>query len=260
MKYGFIGAGNMCSAIISGMPEGEIYVYDICESKCAALASKAHICRDNAEVIANADMLIIGVKPNILLEFLAENSDIIKQHSPLIISLAVGKKLAFIEQYLTASLPIVRVMPNINSVCLASTTGYCCNKSVNSEQKQAVERLFASIGTVSELADEGKFPIFAAVAGSSPAFCYMYIDALARAAQKAGLPREQALSIAAETVLGSAKMVLNSNEHPYALIDRVCSPGGTTIEGIAVLQKQGMESMLADAVDAVLAKDKLLSK
>lgn len=260
MRYGFIGAGNMCSAIIKGMAAAEIYVYDICREKCEALGSKVNVCADNNEVIANADMLILGVKPNMLQGFFDAHKDALQEHKPLLVSLAAGKTISFLEECIGVDMPVVRVMPNINSVCLSSTTGYCCNKLVNTEHKNQIEELFGNIGTVMEIADESKFPVFTALAGSSPAFCYMYIDALARAGQKAGMSRDQALQIAAETVLGSAKMILASEEHPFALIDRVCSPGGTTIEGVSVLQKESFESIINSAIEAVIEKDKKLAQ
>jgi len=260
MRYGFVGAGNMCSAIINGMPADEIYVYDICKEKCEALGAKVRICSGNDEVIANADILILGIKPNMLQTFFEAHKAALLKHKPLLVSLAAGKPISFLENCIGEPMSLVRVMPNINSICLASTTGYCCNALVNMEQKKQIEELFGNIGTIIEIADESKFPVFTALAGSSPAFCYMYIDSLARAGQKAGLSREESLQIAAETVLGSAKMILASEEHPFALIDRVCSPGGTTIEGISVLQKESFEAIINSAIEAVIAKDKKLSQ
>ena len=113
------------------------------------------------------------------------------------------------------------------------------------------------MGSITEI-PEGQFSIFGVIAGSSPAFAYLYIDSLARAAVKAGMPKDKALQIAAQTVFGSAKMVMESEEHPWKLVDMVCSPGGTTIEGICSLEENGFETAVHKAFDAVLAKDKLI--
>ena len=118
--------------------------------------------------------------------------------------------------------------------------------------------MFQTIGTVAEV-EESQVDVFSVIGGAAPAFAYLYIDALARAAVKAGMPKKQALEITAATVLGSAKMVLESGEHPWALVDQVCSPGGTTIEGVTALQANGFESTLCKAFDAVLEKDKKIA-
>ena len=119
--------------------------------------------------------------------------------------------------------------------------------------------MFSTIGSVIEISEE-QFSIFSVIGGASVAFVYLYIDALSRAALKAGMPKKQALEITAQTVLGSAKMVLESGEHPWVLIDQVCSPGGTTIEGICSLEQNGFESTIVNAFDAVLQKDKWIGE
>ena len=119
--------------------------------------------------------------------------------------------------------------------------------------------MFATIGTVLEIAEQ-QFSMFSVIGGASVAFAYLYIDALSRAALKAGMSKKQALEITAQTVLGSAKMILESGEHPWELIDQVCSPGGTTIEGVCALQENGFESTLVKAFDAVLQKDKWIAR
>ncbi|HBF65306.1 MAG TPA: hypothetical protein DDW34_05620 [Clostridium sp.] len=150
-------------------------------------------------------------------------------------------------------------MPNINAKIGASTTGLCVNSFVSPPQKHLVKEIFETIGTVAEI-EESQFSIFSVIGGASVAFAYLYMDALAHAALKAGMPKKQALQLTAETVLGSAKMVLESGEAPWPLIDQVCSPGGTTIEGVTTLQGGGFESVLVKAFDAVLAKDKAIGE
>ena len=175
------------------------------------------------------------------------------------VSIAAGKTLAYLAENLPKDMPIVRVMPNINAKIGASTTGICHNDAVTAEQLEAVKAVFATIGSVAEI-PENHFGIFSVIGGASVAFAYMYMDALARAALKAGMPKKQALEIAAETVKGSAEMVLKSGEAPWSLVDQVCSPGGTTIEGVTTLQAKGFEAAVVAAFDAVLEKDKKIGR
>ncbi len=268
MNFGFIGAGNMVSAIVKGMTIGTksydgncIYITSksgITAEKLAKTCS-AHFCKTAEEVIFNSDVVILGVKPHILAEVLPNIQQAIQKKNPLIISIAAGKTLEYLASFLAEKTPIVRVMPNINGKIGASTTGICKNDFVTKEQFQTAKEMFATIGSVAEISEE-QFSIFSVIGGASVAFAYLYMDALARAALKAGMSKKQALEITAQTVLGSAKMVLESGEHPFALIDQVCSPGGTTIEGICTLQQNGFEDTLVKAFDAVLEKDKKIGE
>ncbi len=266
MRFGFIGAGNMAGAIVKGMmASGEYRGSDILlTSKTVVSAERlaqvcgVQACETAAEVIAQSDVLVLAVKPHILPQILPALQKDIAAKAPLVVSIAAGKTLEELAGFLPEGTPIVRVMPNINATIGASTSGLCANALVTAEQKATVRRMFETIGTVAEVAEE-HFSIFTVLAGSAPAFAYLYMDALARAGVKAGMSKQQALQIVAETVIGSAKMVLESNDVPWALIDRVCSPGGTTIEGIAALQENGFESTITKAFDAVLEKDQRMS-
>ena len=150
-------------------------------------------------------------------------------------------------------------MPNINARVLAAASGLCGGKNASREQVALVRRMFETVGTVYEL-PESQFSAFSALGGASGAFIHLYIDALASAGVKAGLPRALAQDVACQAVLGSAKLTLESGEHPIALCDQVCSPGGTTIEGVHTLKRLGFESAVQQAVDAVIEKDRMLSK
>ncbi|WP_304509610.1 pyrroline-5-carboxylate reductase [Anaerotignum sp.] len=268
MKFGFIGAGNMVSAIVKGMTLGtgsyegkSIFI----SSKSVASAKKlaeecgANACNTSREVIQNSDVVILGVKPNVLSVILPELQGDFAEKKPLVVSIAAGKTLEYLSDFFPEKTPIVRVMPNINAKIGASTTGLCVNEFVSEQQRKLVGDVFSTIGTVAEI-EESQFSIFSVIGGASVAFAYLYMDALAHAALKAGMPKKQALQITAETVLGSAKMVLESNEAPWPLIDQVCSPGGTTIEGVTALQAEGFEATLVKAFDAVLAKDKAIGQ
>lgn len=265
MTIGFIGGGNMAGAIIKGLlatslyrPE-EVFVTDITPERTKDCAKRLGVAvADTAEaLIEHADTVVLAVKPGVFPSLLPSIAPCLQEKNPLVISIAAGKTLGFIEEALGFSPALVRVMPNINAKVGAAMSAFCANQQVTQEQKKLVARLFCAIGQVKEL-DEAFFPLFGVIAGSAPAFAYLFIDSLARAAVKNGMQKQVALEIAAQTVLGSAKLILEGGEHPWALIDQVCSPGGTTIEGIAALQDAGFEAGVRKSVDAALEKDRKL--
>ena len=263
MKIGFIGAGNMASAIVKGLVVSgaedakNISVFDVDRERGRALSKQfgVGVARGENSLIAESDIVVIAVKPFVLDSLLPKVSRALEKKNPLVISIAVGKTLRYIEDLLTYSPALVRVMPNINAKVGGAMSACCANGNVSGEQMQTVLGIFRCVGGAVEL-DESKFSVFAAISASSPAFTYMYIDALARSAVKNGMNKAEALNIAAQSVLGSAKMILESDEHPWALADQVCSPGGTTIEGVASLQGDAFEASVMRAIDAVIEKDK----
>jgi pyrroline-5-carboxylate reductase len=266
MKYGFLGTGKMSKAIIQGMIKGgydanNILGYNRSDDKINELSNiyKIKKCNSQKELIENSDIIILAVKPNVLEKILSDISKDIAEADKIIVSLAVGKTIEFLKAGLGNDKKIFRVMPNINSITLSSTTGYCNSPNVDANDVLEIESLFSKIGTV-EYVPEKLFSIFSAIAGSSPAFSYMYINALATAAVKAGMPKDLAIKIAAGSVMGSANTILKTDDNPYALIDSVCSPGGTTIEGIASLKATSFESKVIEAIDKVLEKDELIRK
>ena len=262
---GFIGAGNMASAMISGLVssgtlEGEdLAVFDICAEKSKKLSEKFGLkVFESADGLAEScDRVVLSVKPNMLAAVISPLRDIIEERNPLVISIAAGKPLSFLEERLHSSVRLVRVMPNINAAVGEAVSAFCPNKNATEEDVAFVGEMCRSFGTSVALS-ENMFPLFGVIGGCSPAFAYMFIDAMARAAVKHGMPKAQALEICAQAVLGSAKMILETKEHPMELTDRVCSPGGTTIEGVLSLQKNGFEAVVAAAVDAAVEKDKRL--
>lgn len=265
MKIGFIGAGNMASAILRGavrsgaFKASELCAFDLDTAKTDALNKELGIgtAKNEKDLIAQADVVVLAVKPNVFERLLPVISDDLQVKNPLLISIAAGKTIAFIQSLLNYDAAIVRVMPNINATVGAAMSAYCFNETVTESQKELTEKLCASFGEVMCLS-ETSFPLFGVLAGCAPAYSYMFIDALARAGVKNGMAKTDALKIAAQTVLGSAKQILESGEHPWALVDRVCSPGGTTIEGVAALQADGLDAAVARAVDAALQKDQKL--
>lgn len=261
MKLGFIGAGNMANAIIRGIvekaavPTQDIFVYN-------RHPEKADLCKERYgvnsapsldDLIEQSDCIVLAVKPKEFPSLLPQIAE--KKKDLFLISIAAGKTIEEISSYFMSSPALVRVMPNINAKVGASMSAYCKNDFVTAEQEEFVNRVYSACGKIVYVEEE-QFPIFSAVAGCSPAFAYLYIDSLARAGVKHGMNKKTALEIAAQTVLGSAKLILESGEHPWELIDQVCSPGGTTIEGVLSLQENGFETAITKAVDASFNKDK----
>ena len=262
---GFIGTGNMATAIIKGivasdMLKGEdIAVYDIAEDKAKALAEEygVKVFDSENDIAKNCDKVVLSVKPNVFPLLLSKIDAELKECNPLIISIAAGKTIDFISGCLSYDAKIVRVMPNINAKVAGAVSAYCGKENVSEDELEFVRALCESFGIAVNI-NENLFSTYSAIGGCSPAFVYMFIDSLARGAVKNGMPKSQALEVAAGAVLGSAKMILESDEHPWALVDQVCSPGGTTIEGVTSLKNDGFESAVMNAVQAAIDKDKRL--
>jgi len=265
MKLGFIGCGNMASAIIDGITKSgaltgsEIFVFDVNSEtqEKAAQKYKLNICKNEAEVVKSCGAVILAVKPNVLGAVLEKINIALEESDTLIISIAAGKTIDFIRNSLSHTNRIIRVMPNINAMVGAAMSAYTANKNATDSDKAFCEKIFGSIGEIIEL-EETYFPVFGVIGGCAPAFSYMFIDSLARAGVKNGMKKDIALKVAAQTVLGSAEMILKSGNHPWELVDKVCSPGGTTIEGVTSLQNDGFETAVHNAVDRAIQKDSKL--
>lgn len=263
MSISFIGCGNMASAIIKGavkrkaLNENEIYIYDISASATSKLKeeySGINIVDSEKEAVYKGDAVILAVKPNVIAQVLDKINIALEESETLIISIAAGKSIKYIRNTISHDNRIIRVMPNINAVVGEAISAYTANDLATEEDKAFCKKLLEGIGKAIYL-DEASFPVFGVLGGCTPAFAYMFIDALARAGVQNGMKKDTALKISAQAVLGSAKMILESNEHPYELIDRVCSPGGTTIEGIASLKEDSFEKSINNAVNKALEKD-----
>jgi len=266
MKIGFLGCGSMAGAILSGclqkgffQPE-DVMVRETDPGRLSYVTKEWGVsaAADINALVSFADVILLGVKPQTLPELLPELGAAAENKQPLYISIAAGQSLARLEELLGAPAPIVRVMPNLNARICEGVAALCANARVTDTQKQYAADMFRAVGIVMEL-PEAQFPVFTAIAGCSPAFTYIYIDALARAAVRLGMNKKQAVGIAAAAVVGSAKVLAQSGEHPWALVDQVCSPGGSTIEGVSALQHGGFEAVISDAVTACVEKDKRLS-
>ena len=232
MKIGFIGCGNMATAIINGITnnnvvsEKDINAYDIFDVATKKLKENKdiNICENEKDVVKSSDIIFLAVKPNVQASVLKAIDGEIKDK--LIISIAAGKTIEFIESNLKCKAKIVRVMPNINAKVGEAISAYCFNDSVTGEDKTNVESLLNGIGQVLCL-DECYFPLFGVIGGCGPAFAYMFIDAMARAGVKNGMKKSDALKISAQTVLGSAKRNYNNSlrvntVHPLFLRRKNC--------------------------------------
>lgn len=264
MIVGFVGAGNMAGAIIRGMTGGgfrgeNIWVYDPDEEKLRALYNDCGVtvCPSAESVASGVDTLILAVKPQILPGVLAELRGVLHRCRPLVVSIAAGKELAFLEKAAGEGLPIVRVMPNINAKVGEAMSAFCGNALAEETHRASVRRIFETVGEVVEL-EEKQFSVFSVLASCSPAYTLLYIDALAQAGVKYGLPKALALKIAGQSVLGTARLLQETGEHPRALADQVCSPAGTTIEGVCALQNGGFEAAVIAAAAASMERDRQL--
>lgn len=264
MVYGFIGLGNMAGAILRGMAGSGNFSRDtLCgfnrsPGKTQNLAQEIGLvpCESAREVAEKSDVLVLGVKPQMLPEVLEPIKTLITPDK-FVVTIAAGKGFSFYASYFGENVPLVRVMPNICAQVLCSASAVCPNAACTPEQVELVRAMFRSVGEVYDI-PEAQFSAFSALGGASGAFVQMYIDALSSAGVKAGLPRALAQKIACQATLGAARLCQETGEHPMALVDKVTSPGGTTIEGVHVLKKQGFESAVIEAVNAIIEKDKRL--
>lgn len=261
MKFGFLGVGNMAAAIMKGMCLGnsfdnaDVLGYNRTAAKVEKLSEEYGLttCYSVKELIEKSDVVVLSVKPQVLPDVMPEVKELLRE-GQLVISIAAGKEISYLQENLGEDAHVVRVMPNVNAQALMSTSCFTCSENVTDEEKEVVKTMFGEVGSIVEI-EEHQFAVFTAVGCASPAFTYIYIDALARAGVKWGLPKDVALEIAASSVLGSAKMVMESDKHPFGLMDEVCSPGGTTIEGVCQLQDNNFMSTVEKAVSAVIEKD-----
>lgn len=258
MKIGFIGVGNMAKAIIKGLlnadaiaPEN-IVIHSAHQNNYTAFAEKYHLtpASSNIELTKMVDFVFIAVVPSIVSEILLEIKSSLNNQQT-IVSMAAGLSLSDLAKDLSDSSPIIKIMPNVNVENLAGMTALTANENVTEENFDVIKNIFAKIGEVIEL-PEKDFSTFSAIAGSGPAFVYLFIDAMSRAGVKHGLTKDEATKIAAQTVLGSAKNLLASDQSPFNLIDQVSSPGGTTVNGVLKMEELGFYSATIAGIDATI--------
>ncbi len=253
MKVGFIGAGNMGSALMASMKEcASLFAYDIIPAACQNAQQKygAEITASVLETVQKSEVVFIAIKP----QFLHEITDELKagwSEDKVLASIVAGKSLADWQAVLGENAQIARIMPNTPAMVQEGMNTVCFSASL--KNPEAIKELLSHTGRVMELR-ESVMDAAMGVAGCGPAFVYMFIEAMADAGVAGGLFRKQAYELAAQTVLGAAKMVLETGEHPAALKDAVCSPAGTTIRGVMALEKYGFRNSVEEAVLATQRK------
>ncbi len=262
MKLGFIGCGNMSTAMICGILKNNIVdKTDITASTATEKSLRTakeklgiNVTLNNKDVAQNADLIVIGVKPHIYADIAKEIKDILNPNQ-IIVSIAPAKTLKWLGEQFGEKAKIVRTMPNTPAMVGEAMTAVCFNEYLTENEKQQVCHILESFGKV-EIMSENLIDSIISVSGSSPAYVFMFIEAMADAACADGVPRQQAYRLAAQSVLGSAKMVLETGMHPAQLKDMVCSPAGTTIEAVRVLEQKGFRSAIIEAMRACNKKSK----
>lgn len=260
MKIGFIGCGNMASAIIGGILKNGIYadtdIYGMDLSKEAAERVRQkyniNIVDSDVELAKQVDLLVLSVKPQYYEDVIGNIREAVTDEQ-IIITIAPGKTLKWLREEFAKHVKIVRAMPNTPAQVGEGMTALCMNAYVTEEELEAVEKIFSGIGKY-EIVQEDLMDTVTAVSGSSPAYVFMMIEAMADAAVMGGMQRAQAYEFAAQAVAGSAKMVLETGRHPADLKDMVCSPRGTTIEAVKALEEKGFRSALIEGMCACMDK------
>jgi pyrroline-5-carboxylate reductase len=259
-KIGFIGSGNMAKAIVGGLLSSKIADSEsimasaMTESTTKAIKDEFNVktTTDNVRVAEAADYLFLAVKPDQYAGVINEVKDYIKANT-IVITIAAGVTLASLGEQLGREVKIIRTMPNTPSLVGEGMSALCPNEKVTEEEMAQVMELFLSFGRA-EVLEEYLMDAVPAVSGSSPAYVFMFIEALADGAVKQGIPRDKAYKMAAQAVLGAAKMVLETGSHPGQLKDAVCSPGGATIEAVSTLEKTGFRASVLSAMESCYKK------
>jgi pyrroline-5-carboxylate reductase len=255
-KIGFIGSGQMSTAIMKGLIQSktleptQIYATDVVKEQLTRIKQSLNVQieESNVDLICKCDTVILAVKPNQAELLLKEVFDALQKKKPLFISICAGLDIAFFEQRMPSGSRIARVMPNVNCLVGEAASAFCMSKNaIPNKDDVIVKQIFSSVGVI-EHTSEYLMDAVTGLSGSGPAYVFMFIEALADGGVRAGLPRPIALKLAAQTVLGSAKNVLQTEMHPGVLKDMVCSPSGTTISGVHALEKGNLRATVMNAV------------
>ena len=266
MNIGFLGAGNMAGAMIRGLrakghTADAVAAFDVASDKLAALNADCGLTvADSASsLIARSDVVVLAVKPQMLKEALAGLQPALASANPLIVSIAAGTPLKTLEALCGADRRIVRVMPNLNATVGEAMSAFCGNALVTDSDYANAEAILCAFGKAVRLPEE-QFSAYSALAGCSPAYSMLYMDALISAGVAEGIDPAVAKAVVAQAVLGTAKLLAASPDSPETWIERVCSPGGTTIEGVKVLRSENVGNAVKAAAEASVRRDEELAK
>jgi len=266
-KICIIGTGNMGEAIVSGLigsgssDPGKIICTDVRESTLKAVAKEYGVqtTTSNLEAVAKSDIVIYAVKPQIMAAVIKETVEKLDM-SKLVISIAAGVPMAALESCLNKKLRLIRVMPNIAAAVKEAATAVAAGKHASKEDIEMAMSIFDSIGKTVFIKENYLMDAITGLSGSGPAYIFLIVEALADAGVKVGLARQEAIFLSAQTVLGAAKMLIETKEHPGQLRDKVTSPGGTAIAGLATLEKGGLRTTLINAVEVATNRSRELGE
>lgn len=262
VKFGFIGTGNMGSALARALrktvPGHEVILSNRTALKAQTLAAELN-CRaaDNKTVARDAQYIFLGVKPQMMKSMLDGIADTLAARTDrfVLVTMAAGIKIDTINEMLGANYPVIRIMPNTPVAIGEGVVPYAVSEDVFMDEITELSNCMRNVGVLDRV-DENLIDASCAVSGCGPAFVYMFANALADGAVECGLPRDKAARYAAQTLVGSARLILESEKHPEQLKDEVCSPGGTTIAGVHALENAGFRGAVMDAVKAAFDKTK----
>ena len=260
MKYGFIGCGNMGSAIAKALAGStrDILLSDR-SGKAKAIAQALGCGYGTAPEAAACQYVFLAVKPQGMAAVLQELQPVLQKKKPVLISMAAGMTVSTVEGLAGGNLPVVRIMPNTPVAVGKGVVQYCSNALVTEDALQDLLQDLSPAGLLDPIA-ECLMDAATSVSGCGPAFVYLFLDALAQGGEACGLSREKATQYAAQTLIGAAQMVMETGLSPRELADKVCSPGGSTIEGVKVLENQGLLATVKDCVNASFRKNQQLGK
>lgn len=261
-KIGFIGCGNMGKAMVLGLLKDEeinssdILISTRTEKSGSKITEETGIkyTLNNCDVAKFADILFLAVKPNMYESVINEIKDIIKENI-IVVTIAAGINLSAVEGWFIKDVKIIKTMPNTPAMVGEGMSAICANKLVEEKELEYVCSLYNNFGKYEILAEKD-FHAFIALCGSSPAYVFMFIEAMADAAVKLGIPRAKAYIMAEQSILGSAKLALETGKHPGELKDMVCSPGGTTIDAVVELENKGFRNSVISAMEKCAEKSK----
>ncbi|MGQ9511610.1 pyrroline-5-carboxylate reductase [Thermodesulfitimonas sp.] len=266
LKIGLIGGGAMGGALAAGLvssgrvPPATILVSDVAPERLRRLEEELKIStlQDNRLLAQEADIVLLAVKPDIVPPVLREIGSLLRP-SQTLISIAAGVTLSFLEQNIPQPVPVVRVMPNTPCLVGEGASAYALGRNAGPRDAARAGAIFSAVGRAVQVREE-LLDSVTGLSGSGPAYVYLLIEALADGGVRMGLPRDVALVLAAQTVLGAARMVLTQGVHPAELKDRVVTPGGTTAAGLLVLEERGVRAALIRAVEAAALRSRELSR
>ena len=267
VRIGFLGAGAMAEALAGGLRASGVPAASLCLSDPDP-ARRKHVeqalglatCDDNAALVAQSDLVVLAVKPQVVPTVLAALAGERELARPLWVSIAAGVRIAKLEAALGAGARVVRAMPNTPALVRSGATAICGNAAASAADLARAHALFASVGTCWTAPREALLDAVTGLSGSGPAYVFVFLEALGDAGVRMGLPRDAAYQLAFQTVLGAAKLAIEDGRHPAALKDQVTSPGGTTIAGLERLEAGGLRAAVYDAVAAATRRSEELAR